>query len=163
VVREVVLFRFRLVWAQIAGLVDRMCAAKSSPRLEWRRAFHLFEVLGELGGAMIGSERAKAIALAMPEAEEHDHRGHPSFRVRGKILCTLWPAERRAVLKLPLDVQGGLVGGEPKAFSLNAWSCHGWTNVHLQHVSVKQFSVLVVEAWRQVAPKSLVARLNKGA
>jgi len=71
---------------------------------------------------VIRPERARAIALAMPEADEQDHRGHPSFRVRGKIFGTLWPAEHRAVLKLPLDIQAGLVGGEPTAFSLNAWS-----------------------------------------
>jgi hypothetical protein len=103
-------------------------------------------------------ERVRAIALAMPEAEEQGHRGHPSFRVRGKIFGTLWPIERRAVLKLPLDLQSGLVGGDPRAFSLNAWSRQGWTNVHLQHVTASQFKALVIEAWSQVAPRALVMR-----
>lgn len=104
---------------------------------------------------MISPGRARQIALSMPEAEEQDHRGHPSFRVRKKIFATLWPAERRAVVKLPLDAQAGLVEGDPKAFSLNSWSRQGWTSVHLQHVSPAQFQALVERSFRLVAPRSL--------
>lgn len=105
---------------------------------------------------MVGTDRARKIALSLPEAVEQDHMGHPSFRVRKKIFATLWPEERRVVVKLPLDVQAGLVEGDPKAFSLNSWSKHGWTNVHLQHVSVPQLRALMDQSWRSVAPRSLV-------
>jgi len=42
----------------------------------------------------------RKLALALPEAEERAHHGHPDFRVRGKVFATLWPDERRAVVRL---------------------------------------------------------------
>ncbi len=38
--------------------------------------------------------------------------GRPSFRIRGKIFATLWPAEQRAMLKLPLAEQAALLPEE---------------------------------------------------
>ncbi len=110
---------------------------------------------------MIDASNARKLALSLPEAEEQDHRGHPSFRVRGKIFATLWPDEQRAVVKLPVADQAALVGGDPKAFSLNAWSRQGWTNVDLKHVSASQLAALLGLAWSQVAPKKLVAEHTK--
>ncbi len=104
---------------------------------------------------MIDDETVRELALSLPEAKEQDHRGHPSFRVRGKIFATLWPGKHRAVLKLPLDEQAALVGSEPMAFSLNAWSRQGWTEVNLRQVSAAQFERLLDMAWRGVAPKKL--------
>ena len=39
---------------------------------------------------MISADRAREIALALPEAIEQDHHGRPSFRVAGRIFATLW-------------------------------------------------------------------------
>jgi len=44
----------------------------------------------------------------------------------------------------------------PKAFSLNAWSHQGATDVHLKHIDVALFRRLVETAWKRVAPKKLV-------
>ena len=105
---------------------------------------------------MVDDAAFRRAALAFPEADEQDHRGHPSFRVRDKIFATLWPTERRAVVKLTLEQQTDLVPSDPTAFSLNAWSKQGWTNVHLDHVSAKECRELLDAAWRNVAPKKLV-------
>ena len=40
--------------------------------------------------AMVTTDQARAIALALPEAVEQDHHGRPSFRVAGRIFATLW-------------------------------------------------------------------------
>jgi hypothetical protein len=61
---------------------------------------------------MITLEIVRELALALPEVEEHDHWGRPSFRIRGKIFATLWPAEQRAMLKLPLAEQAALLPEE---------------------------------------------------
>ena len=105
---------------------------------------------------MIDAARFRRIALGFPLAEEQDHRGHPSFRVRDKIFATLWPEENRAVLKLAMDDQQDLVATHPAAFSLNAWSKQGWTNVHLDHVSEKECRELLQAAWKLVAPKKAI-------
>ena len=83
--------------------------------------------------------------------------------MRGKIFATLWPEDRRAVVKLPRDVQLGLVEGQPEAFSLTGWSKQGWTGVDLKRVGVGEFGALIEESWRQVAPKTLVPSRRSGA
>jgi hypothetical protein len=46
---------------------------------------------------MLDSQTVRELALALPETEEQDHRGHPSFHIRGKIFATLRPADGAAV------------------------------------------------------------------
>lgn len=106
---------------------------------------------------MITIARARAIALSMPHAQESEHQGHPDFRVNGKIFATFWPRELRAVVKLPLADQAALVQMDPDAFSLNAWSHQGFTDVNLRLVNPARFRTLVQTAWRNVAPKRMVA------
>ena len=105
---------------------------------------------------MLDPKSFQKLALSLPEAEEQDHRGHPSFRVREKIFATLWPDENRAVLKLRLEDQADLVSSRPKEFSLNAWSKQGWTNMHLEQITLPECRELLEQAWRTVAPKKLV-------
>jgi hypothetical protein len=46
---------------------------------------------------------------------------------------------------------------DPKTFSVNSWPHPGWTNIHLKHITKGQFRNVVQSAWRNVAPKRLVA------
>ena len=105
---------------------------------------------------MVDNHTFKQQALSLPDADEQDHRGHPSFRVQEKIFATLWPDENRAVVKLSLEDQADLVSANAKAFSLNAWSKQGWTNVNLNQVTGRECRELLERAWRIVAPKKLV-------
>ena len=100
----------------------------------------------------------RQIALGLPEASESAHMDHPDFRVNNKIFATLWPREGRAVVKIAVDDQKRLLKSSPQAFSTNAWSKHGWTNVYLEHVDAKVFRELVEDSRRNVAPKKLVAK-----
>jgi hypothetical protein len=111
---------------------------------------------------MIDAVTARNIALSMPQAEERQHHGHPDFRVKNKIFATLWPTQARAVIKLSVGDQTKLLQSSPRAFSTNAWSRQGWTNVHLQHISAERFRDLVENSWRHVAPKQLVAEHDSG-
>ena len=47
----------------------------------------------------------RRLALALPEAAEADHFGMPSFRVRGKIFCTLHQDQPRMMVKLDPEDQ----------------------------------------------------------
>ena len=47
----------------------------------------------------------RAVALSLPEAEEHPHFDRTSFRVRGKIFCTMTPDGEQAMVKLPLEIK----------------------------------------------------------
>jgi hypothetical protein len=103
----------------------------------------------------------RKLALSLPEAEEQDHRGHPSFCVRGKIFATLWPSEMRGVLKLAVQDQADLIRTNSKAFSLNPWSKQGWTDMNLAHITPTECKQLMEEAWRRVAPKRLAKALDE--
>lgn len=114
---------------------------------------------------MIDCETVRTLALALPQVEEHDHWGRPSFRVRNKIFATLWPAEQRAVLKLPRSDQSALVQLDPQVFSAvpGTWGEQGSTNVLLEHIERALFQQVLYTAWCQVAPKRLIAAYAQAA
>ncbi len=103
----------------------------------------------------------RALVRSLPEAEEKAHMGHPDFRVRNKIFATLWPAEGRAVVKLDRDHQAALVAAAPATFA-RSWGNTGWTSVELAGVDEGEMRELVIESWRAVAPKRLVAEFDAG-
>ena len=107
---------------------------------------------------MVDIETVRKLALSYPETEEHDHWGRPSFRVKKKIFATLWPKERRAVLKLSVVDQSVFTEYNPEIFYPipNAWGRQGWTFVELKKVRKDRFKDALNLAWRAVAPKSLL-------
>jgi hypothetical protein len=111
---------------------------------------------------MLDSQTLRELALALPETEEQDHRGHPSFRVRGKVFATLWPDEQRAVLKLAPAEQSALVTLDPQTFSPapGTWGDQGWTNVQLPAAEPTIVQTALRSAWREVAPKRLRAAIE---
>ncbi|HTX09888.1 MAG TPA: MmcQ/YjbR family DNA-binding protein [Solirubrobacteraceae bacterium] len=44
------------------------------------------------------TERARRIALSLPDATERDHHGRPSFRIGGRIFATLWDEDHMNVM-----------------------------------------------------------------
>ncbi len=110
---------------------------------------------------MVTNEQMRELALALPEANQGDHFGEPSFRVGKRIFAVLYPAERRAVLKLPLDAQEALAEGEPEVYSLGNFAHQGWTHVCLKGVPKAHFRHHLETAWRGVAPKRAVRALEE--
>jgi hypothetical protein len=97
---------------------------------------------------MITDEQAREIALGLPEAEEKSHFGHPDFRVKNRIFATLWPGQRRSVLKLSREDQASVVLLNPEIFSIPPGGERGgWTNVNLSKVDEQQFRELMQKAW----------------
>ena len=109
---------------------------------------------------MLSDDQVRRLALALPETEEQDHRGRPSFRVGNKIFATLWPDERQAVVKLTIADQTALVSMDPKTFSMGPWRHQGWTFVNLVKVTEEDIAELLEMAWRQLAPQRAIAALE---
>lgn len=103
----------------------------------------------------------RAIALSLPEAEEHPHFDRPSFRVRGKTFVTLPPPKdgrELVVLKLPVLVKESLQQTDENAIvSLGNWDKGGWTQLDIERMDEGKLADLIRLAWRQVAPKKLIA------
>jgi hypothetical protein len=101
----------------------------------------------------------RRLALALPEATEAAHMGHPDFRVRNKIFATLWPEEERGVVMLTPEQQKVVVGLKPAVFTPvpGGWGRRGSTNVSLRAADEMSLTSVLLMAWRNKAP----ARMKK--
>lgn len=113
---------------------------------------------------MLNWQTAHKLALSLPEAEERDHFGSPSFRVRGKIFAQLSPhtsKEPRALVKLSAADQAALTTSAPETFStVPQWGRYGWTYVQLAAVDAGVFRDLLMQSWQLAAPKK-AGRTNR--
>jgi hypothetical protein len=99
----------------------------------------------------------RAVALSLPEAVEQPHFERASFRVRNRIFATLRESDGQAVVKLPPEEQAALVAMRPGVYAITPWGRQGWTSVDLGRADPGELRELILEAWRGVAPKRLVA------
>ena len=98
----------------------------------------------------------RALALSLPEAEERETWGHPTFRVREKMFAAMAADGGSASVKATKEAQAALVGSEPEVFSVPAYvGVHGWVGVALSRVDADELRELVTEAWLMTAPKRL--------
>lgn len=106
---------------------------------------------------MITVEAARKIAIALPEVNEYEHWERPAFRVKKKIFLTLWPVEKRAVVKLSPEDQSVFCYFDKAIFYpvQGAWGRQGWTMIELKKVRKDMFKDAVTLSWRQVVPKKL--------
>ena len=106
---------------------------------------------------MIAIAAAKKIALSFPGAEEHEHWGRPAFSVKKKIFATLWPVEKRAVLKLSPSDQYVYTQMDSTIFFpvAGGWGRQGATFVDLTKINKALLKEALAVAWQGVAPKSL--------
>jgi hypothetical protein len=112
---------------------------------------------------MPNCDTVREIALALPGAEEQDHVGRPSFRVKGKIFSTLWPVENRAMVKLSLDDQAAFTAIDPAIFFPvhGGWGRMGMTFVQLDAVNRDLLEQALITAWRRIAPRRLLAAFDQ--
>lgn len=105
---------------------------------------------------MITTEQFRALALELPEAEERETWGEPTFRVRGKIFAMLSAANATASIKATLDEQEIIIGSDPATYSIAPYTGRfGWVQVKLQTADPGMIGALLTSAWEQTAPRSL--------
>lgn len=102
----------------------------------------------------------RELALALPETHESAHMGHPDFRIRGgKIFATLGPKEGWGMVILTPEQQEGFVTDAPATFVpvKGGWGLRGCTRVILKKAGKKAVNVALAVAWRNAAPRKLLA------
>jgi hypothetical protein len=121
-------------------------------------------------------DRIRKIALALPSVSERLSHGEPCFFVRDKRpVCYFHDRHGDDRVSLwcpaPPGVQEELVAAEPERFFKPAPSASGvfrdWLGVYLDtsgehRVDWREVTAILEDAYRQVAPKSLVAELDAG-
>jgi hypothetical protein len=107
----------------------------------------------------------RRLALALPEAVEADHHGIPSFRVAGKIFCTIRLEPPRMMVKLDPEDQANLAAGHPGAVEPvpGYWGRKGSTFVAYEAADEALIRTLLEMAWANVAPARLRTARPRGA
>jgi hypothetical protein len=115
-------------------------------------------------------EKLRALCLALPETTERLSHGEPTWFVRGKKTFVNYANhhhdDRLAFwCAAPDGAQEALVSLHPDRFFRPPYVGHrGWLGVYLDvPVDWDEIGDLVVDAYRVVAPKKLVAELDAGA
>jgi predicted DNA-binding protein (MmcQ/YjbR family) len=109
--------------------------------------------------------RLRALALDFPETTEDFPWGERAFKVRGKVFLFLH-AEGREVsfsVKLPHSSAEALElpNVEPTGYGLGK---HGWVTARVdatRDAPLESFEAWIEESYRAVAPKRVVATLDK--
>ncbi|MFN8111137.1 MAG: MmcQ/YjbR family DNA-binding protein [Thermoleophilia bacterium] len=100
----------------------------------------------------VSHQRFRDLALGMPGTTEQDHHGRPSFRVAGRIIATLWDAERANIM---LDEPGifAAVEDHPGACREVYWGRRlSAVGVLLEHADDALVRDLLRQAWARRAP-----------
>ena len=109
------------------------------------------------------ADDVRRIALSLPETEERLTWGeHPTFRVRDKIFAILSGDDASVRVKASLAEQQALVASDPETFAVAPYvGRYGWVTIQLAGVEPGHLRELLVEAWRQTAPKRLVSAYDR--
>jgi hypothetical protein len=114
-------------------------------------------------------EGVRTVALALPETTERTSHSAPTFFVRKKTFVYFWDNHhddgRVAVwASAPPGVQEEVLESEPDRFFRPPYVGHrGWIGYRLDQgpVDGDELAAVVADAYRTVAPKTLVALLDE--
>jgi hypothetical protein len=105
----------------------------------------------------------RRIAMSLPESEERETWGTPTFRVRNKIFAMFSDRERELWIKTTHDEQRALISMHPDAFFFPPYvGPSGWVGARVAKVERDEMRELLTEAWRMTAPKRLVRSFDDG-
>jgi hypothetical protein len=112
--------------------------------------------------------RVREICLALPEATERLSHGSPTFFVRDKKTFVMYLDDHHGDGRLalwcaaPPGAQTELVAADPERFFRPPYVGHrGWLGVRLDRSpDWTEIAEIIQDAYRQVAPKSLIAQLD---
>jgi hypothetical protein len=108
------------------------------------------------------NKRFRELALMLPESEEKSHFGKADFRVRNKIFAG-FSDEKRAYVKLTAEQQEMVCASETVLVQPipGGWGKQGWTEIAHFEADQKLLESLLNMAWKNIAPKTLVAKHMK--
>jgi hypothetical protein len=104
---------------------------------------------------MISIETVRQMALAFPGAEEKDHFGMPSFRVKNKIFCTIHVKHEKVMVKLSLIDQSVFCQLDKNTIYPvpGGWGRQGSTFIELRKVMKSILKDALTKAFTRVTSK----------
>ena len=90
--------------------------------------------------------------------------GHPTLRVADKKFASGGTDLPSMTLKASREQQAALVGAVPDTYGVAPYvGRYGWVEVTLSRVEPNRLRELLLEAWRQAAPRTLVTAYDDAA
>lgn len=115
---------------------------------------------------MITLDDIRRYATAFPEVEETTHFRLPTFKVKGKPFAGVEKGGRTAVVSVGQEEAAAAVAADPETFE-EVWrkaatQIFVGLRVELARVSPERLQELVEQAWRNKAPKRVIAAYDAG-
>ena len=112
-------------------------------------------------GGKMKLQQGRQYALSLPEATEEPHFDLTSFRVRGKIFATSLPGEAYLHVFVDEDLRAPLIAAHPDAYEPLVWGSKVvGVKVTMARASAETVGRLLLESWKQKAPKRLAAAIS---
>jgi len=109
-------------------------------------------------------EPVRRAVTGLPEVEESTSYGTPSLKVRGKFLTRLKEDGETIVLRVDFDSRDAMMRVQPEVYYItDHYRDYPTVLVRLKAVTRAQLRELLADAWRLVAPRSLVAKKRAAA
>ena len=108
-------------------------------------------------------DTVRRIALALPGVEDTIAAGVHVFKLRDKMLVRMKDRET-LILPVKLAERGPLIEAQPEVFYITP-EYKDWPAVlvRLAHVDEAELRALIVQAWRDIAPKKLLDQYDSRA
>jgi hypothetical protein len=109
---------------------------------------------------MVTVAAARQLALSLPETEEKSHFDTPDFRVKNKIFATIKADKQLMMVKLSAVDQSVFCSFDTTIIYPvpGGWGRQGATYIELKKVKKAMLLDALTTAWKNVAPKKLVAK-----
>ena len=103
------------------------------------------------------------LARALPEVVESTSYGTPALKVRGKLFARLKEDGETLVLRSDFIDREALMRTAPRIFFLtDHYRDYPWVLVRLGAIRAPRMAVLLEDAWRRAAPKTLKRARDAG-
>ncbi|WP_225992929.1 MmcQ/YjbR family DNA-binding protein [Actinomadura rudentiformis] len=108
---------------------------------------------------MSEAQTVREIALSLPGAQEKPAWGQVTFRVTKGIFASLSDDETSMGFRFPKDERTEMIAAEPRKFFVQPGhdDRYNWLRVHLAALDDDELRDIIVDSWRQLASKRLVA------
>jgi len=105
----------------------------------------------------------RRIALALSNAVEGAHMGHPDFRVQNRIFATIHTDPSHGMVKLTPEQQQAFVREFPKVFApeSGAWGRGGSTRVIFSEADEELVGEVMTLAWQNVSDEQAATRAKR--
>jgi hypothetical protein len=110
---------------------------------------------------MMSVEEVRTFAMSLPESEEIEHWGKPSFRVKNKIFAVVQEDSVSLVIKTTGDDKHIYTTMDASVYSIpESFTKLNYMIVNLELVDPEELRGLLIKAWCSMAPKKLLKELD---